>query len=70
MKNKNGIDYYYIVAKILLELKTLTPKEVDLLFERLDDFGLLSEDGKEIEKLIRLHIWEDEHVWDIESEEE
>jgi hypothetical protein len=69
MKNKYGVDYYYIVAKILLELKTLTPKEVDLLFEKLKDFALLSEDGEKIEQLIRLHVWDSDDVWQIESEE-
>ena len=68
-KNKNGVDYYYIVAKILLELKTLTPKEVDLLLEKMDDFNLLSDDGKKIKTIIWGHVWEIDDVWQIESEE-
>jgi hypothetical protein len=59
MKNKNGVDLFYITAKILLELKTLTPKEVELLFEKLNDFNLLSDDGQQIASILYSHVWQD-----------
>jgi hypothetical protein len=68
MKNKNGVDYYYIVAKILLELKTLTPQEVELLFEKLDDFSLLSDDGKKVRRILYGHVWDIDYDKDLEEE--
>lgn len=55
--SKNGIDNWYITAKILLEFPEITPKQMSLLLETMDDFNLLSKDGREIKERIDNHVW-------------
>lgn len=60
MKNKNNIDLYYIAFKLITEFPDVTPKQFEGLFELMSDWELLSEDGKNVGKLIFNQVWSDE----------
>lgn len=62
MDNKNGVDYYYILFKLLLELPDVTPKQFELLMETMDDFNLLSKDGENIRGILQDHIYYDYNI--------
>lgn len=58
-KTKNGIEYSYIVSKLLLEQPDVTPRKFELLMEMMDDFDLLSKQGQEVYKILCNHVYQD-----------
>jgi hypothetical protein len=59
-KNSNGIRYEYIALKIMQLFPDSSPREIERLLERMQDFGLLNEQGDQLKKLFWGYFWSEE----------
>jgi len=56
-KNDNGIEYGYVAFKIMQLFPDSSPREIEHLLERMQDFGLLNEQGDKLKKLFWDYFW-------------